>query len=196
MIRDLCKKNNLSCEGDKCFIEEFNNHRNHGKFFLIFEWKEKRKTNFICVKILAKKFRMSIKSDQNRGYSYNLESESQLSLSRSLQLLCPKKARIAHINVRSIFLIFLTALKLGMADLFISVRLSATFYRHAVVSVMKGCLRNIEVKIGGNHFLYGLCHSSHVFNKTLFFRDSTSPPSSKIQTYFFGPNALNLWARN
>jgi len=75
---------------------------------------------------LGKKFRMSIKSNQNLGYSYNPESESQLSLSRSLQLLCPKKARRAHINVKSIFLIFLTALKLGMADLSIIVRLSVS----------------------------------------------------------------------
>ena len=75
---------------------------------------------------LSNKFRMSIKSDQNLAYSYNLEPESQLPLSRSLQLLCPKKARRAHINVKSIFLIFLIALKLGMADLSISVRLSVS----------------------------------------------------------------------
>jgi hypothetical protein len=178
-------------------LENFNNCRNSGKFFLIFEWKEKRKTSFICVKILSTSSGCPLKNDQNLVYSYNLEPESQLSLSRSLQLLCPKKARRAHINVKSIFLIFLTALKLGMADLSISVRLSVSnIYRRAVVSVMKGCLRNIEVKTGGSHFPYGLCRSSNVFNKTLCFRDSTSPPSSEIQAYFFGPSALNLWARN
>jgi len=88
---------------------------------------ERKKENklYVCQE-LSNKFRMSIKSDQNLGYSYSLESESQLSLSRSLQLLWPKKAGRAHINVKSIFLIFLTALKLGMADLSISVRLSAS----------------------------------------------------------------------
>jgi len=86
---------------------------------------ERKKENKLCMcQDLSSKFRMCIKSDQNLAYSYNLEPESQLSPSRSLHLLCPKKARRAHINVKSIFLIFLTTLKLGMADLSISVRLS------------------------------------------------------------------------
>ena len=93
---------------------------------------------------LSKKFRMSIKSDPNLGYSYNLESESQLSLSRSLQLLCPKKAKVAHINVKSIFLIFLTALKLGMADLTISVTLS-------VSSVLQTCCGVCNERLSEKH---------------------------------------------
>jgi len=53
MIHYLCKEIILLVKVTHVLLENFDNHRNPGKFFLIFKWKEKRKTNFMCVKNLA-----------------------------------------------------------------------------------------------------------------------------------------------
>lgn len=99
---------------------------------------ERKKENILYMcQDLSNEFKMSIKSDHNLGYRYILESESQFSLPRSLQLLCPTKSRKAHINVKSILLIFLTALILGMADLSNSVRLSVSIVLQTCCGVCK-----------------------------------------------------------